>query len=231
MLALDKMSAYFKMLALYQNVGALWNCWRTVQMLVSYGNDCALLKCCRPMKMLAFYGNVGTLYNTTCKNLNSCPSWPSPYCWAWQNSTVTALLCSRWWLSSSLEGVVPPCVVVTTSYHMLASLYRRTAPVPAQCQRSIQMLARYSNVGSRHPIKNHWKWAVYISATRHHIRKQQKQKVLRIVVLFDTGDLFQALKKSGNRISPWGVLVSAGDRGGGWGSASWLCHLPVPHCK
>ncbi len=57
---------------------------------------------------------------------------------------MTALLCSRWWLSSSLEGVVPLCAVA--EYHLP---HAGKAPVPAQCQHSIQMLAHFSNVGTQ----------------------------------------------------------------------------------
>ncbi len=87
-----------KMSAYYENVGALpkcWRpsallkCWRPIEMFAPFQNVGPLLKCWRAVEMLASYYNVGVLYNETCKNYNSCTSWLSPYCLAWQNSTVT----------------------------------------------------------------------------------------------------------------------------------------------
>jgi hypothetical protein len=68
------------MLAHYWHVGALLKCWRPIEMVGLYWNIGALFKCWRLFEMLATW-NVKIYISYT--------SWPSPYCLAWQNFTVT----------------------------------------------------------------------------------------------------------------------------------------------
>jgi hypothetical protein len=136
-----------KMLALYQNVGAVacmrkvsafWKCWRT-------------WKSRRSMKM-SVLEKVGALYNETWKIDNICTSWPS-YCLSWQNP--------QWLLSSAFAG--GSCSVLKVLSPPLVCW------VPAFASRPAYMgaLLRYQpNVGvllkSRRPIESLWKWTVFI---------------------------------------------------------------------
>ncbi len=78
-----------KMLAFYENVGALWKCWRSMKMLALYENVGVLWECWCPMKMSAPYTTKHI------KIYNICTSWPS-YCLAWQTP--------QWLLSSAHAG-------------------------------------------------------------------------------------------------------------------------------
>ncbi len=80
---------------------------------------------------------------------------------------------------SGMVNVLISCqtLLKTRNTVWLWVLYGHTDPVPVQLG---QMLAFYSKVGallnSRRPIKITEKWAVYISATRRHI-KNSKSKI------------------------------------------------------
>jgi hypothetical protein len=174
------------MFALYQYVCALPICLHFIKPSAVYWNVSALLKCWRFLEMLALYWNVGDLLKCwwTTKMLvphatshvkiyESCKGWPSPYCLAWQNSKVTTPpLLSLVALSLLLKVYSRPFLVQLLS----ASLYGWTTLVPGRHGRTSQMFAFYSNFSAlpqcRRPIENHWKWAVYNSATRHDIKKR-----------------------------------------------------------
>jgi hypothetical protein len=163
-----KCCRFIEMPAHYWNVGVLWKC-------ALYWNVGAKLKYRHTIEMLEFYENVGTLYNSTCKNLYQLYKLTFPLLFGLANLrkdcspllSLVALHKSR--RCSSLH-----VLLLGTSYHMPASLYVRTAPIPARLGWTCQMLAFYSNVGSllkcRCPIENHWKWAVYSYAARRHIK-------------------------------------------------------------
>ncbi len=140
-----------EMSAHYWNVGILWKCWCFIEMSAHYGNVGILWKCRHPMKMLVPY----TMVNDTYKNIQQLYKL-TILLFGLANSTMTALLSSRWWLSSIPEGVVPSIccrwVLATTSwpaYMCALSLYWPALVVPAKCWCSTQMLALYSNVDAQ----------------------------------------------------------------------------------
>ncbi len=137
-----------KVAANHGSFGALLKCWCHTKMLGLYW------KCCHTIETLTYYWNVVALYNQTCQKLHPL------------YKLTVSLLFGLAKLSHARQ------------------LMWRTASVPAHLGRTGQIAAFYSNDGvllkwwrstqmyCRCPIESHWKWAVYISATRNHIKKQ-----------------------------------------------------------
>ncbi len=177
-------------------------------------NFCDLLKCWHICQ------NIRTLYNKTCIKITSVQGWASSYSLHWQkfhsycSSSALAVV--------SPQGVDPSSCRCWVPATVLRSAYmgKRSRTGPTWSYRAnVLVLSEFSADYSKLPLLS-------ISATRHHIEKPKKQKLLKLTVWYQFFHFqLQITKRFGDLLNALKSLITPHlQKRGGGGGGLWCPH-------